>query len=595
PGTAVQFNGYWIDNHDPLPPFRKNKYQHPKTCGEWRQHVAEGENYIAHESVFAGGLHVFTTKVYRNLWKAWGLKKRPANFDEEVAKRYGLTAAPFRNPYPLEGEDPNLTDGGSGQMPLGFVLIKHPITKKYTGEFTISCSSCHDSQLGPDFKWGRGSSTFDVGLFLNDFTKSTVGIPALIPFPFGSNSGVSNALGVIDALYVLFDAETLEITPGVELFTKHGSAGMIKTPNWWTRGWMTRLWHGSISSDNVRSSLALTVPNLYETGAMRRDTEGTFEKVHAFLNSLAPPQYPYIDKIDKNLAEAGAVLFHTKDLWANGANANIPKQPGNGSCASCHGVYSPRYAADPKMLPDPRLKGIAGVITPIETIGTDPERLNLMSKAMKRAWNTSWWSYDDLNPQWTREGQGRRGTTMERLKNDLAETNTRLTGPSVWSEIDGYSAPPLYGVWAAAPYFHNGSVPDIWGVLKPSDRPGIWQPPLIAPIAEGLNNAIDTSYGGYDFERLGFKYTEIPCESGTERFSCNPTGPLDRFFSQLAEANGSNVWLAYQAMPPLTKKDLEARKITNTHEFSRGNQGHAFTEVLTDHERWAIIEYLKTL
>ena len=31
----------------------------------------------------------------------------------------------------------------------------------------------------------------------------------------------------------------------------------------------------------------------------------------------------------------------------------------------------------------------------------------------------------------------------------------------------GYLAPPLYGVWATAPYLHNGSVPNVWEVLKP--------------------------------------------------------------------------------------------------------------------------------
>lgn len=594
PGVAVQFNGYWVDLHDPLPPFRKNKYERAKTCGEWRTKVAAGEDYVKHESSFFGGTQLFNTKVYNELWKSWGLKERPANYDEEVMKRYGFTSAPFHNPYPLPGEDPNLTNGGSGQLPLGMVMVKHPTTGKYTGEVTISCSSCHDSQLGPDFVWGRGNNTFDVGLLLNDASKRSLGIPALLPFPFGAGAGSSNALGVIDALFVLFDPETLDLHVGVELFPFHGSAGQVKTPNWWTRGYMTRLWHGALSGDHVRSSEALSVPNFMENGQQRRDTEAKFENVHAFLNSLAPPAYPYPDSIDTKQAEAGAVLFHTKDLWANGANANIPKQPGNGSCASCHGVYSPRYAADAKMLPDPRLKGIAGVITPIETIRTDKARLNVMSHDMKRAWNTSWWGYDDLNPEWTVEGQGRRGTSRDRMKNNLAEENTRLEGPAVWSEINGYSAPPMYGVWAAAPYFHNGSVPTIWGVLKPSDRPEIWQSTVNEASAPGLNASFDTSYAAYDFERLGWKYTDIPCRTGTEIYKCNPSGGVDSFFSLLSNL-GSRIWLTYQAMPPFTQKDLDARRVNNSHEYSRGNGGHDFTEVLTDQERYAIIEYLKTL
>ena len=39
----------------------------------------------------------------------------------------------------------------------------------------------------------------------------------------------------------------------------------------------------------------------------------------------------------------------------------------------------------------------------------------------------------------------------------------------------GYMAPPLDGIWATAPFFHNGSVPTIEGVLNSKARPAIWQ------------------------------------------------------------------------------------------------------------------------
>ena len=44
-----------------------------------------------------------------------------------------------------------------------------------------------------------------------------------------------------------------------------------------------------------------------------------------------------------------------------------------------------------------------------------------------------------------------------------------------------------------------------------------------------------------------------------------------------------------------TRQQVEDRKIYNTHLYSQGNEGHDFTAVLTDPERKAIIEYLKTL
>ena len=39
----------------------------------------------------------------------------------------------------------------------------------------------------------------------------------------------------------------------------------------------------------------------------------------------------------------------------------------------------------------------------------------------------------------------------------------------------GYVAPPLDGIWATAPYFHNGSVPTLRDLLEPSSaRPRVF-------------------------------------------------------------------------------------------------------------------------
>jgi len=35
----------------------------------------------------------------------------------------------------------------------------------------------------------------------------------------------------------------------------------------------------------------------------------------------------------------------------------------------------------------------------------------------------------------------------------------------------GYIAPDLSGVWATAPYLHNGSVPTLWHLLRAEQRP----------------------------------------------------------------------------------------------------------------------------
>ncbi len=39
---------------------------------------------------------------------------------------------------------------------------------------------------------------------------------------------------------------------------------------------------------------------------------------------------------------------------------------------------------------------------------------------------------------------------------------------------DGYNALPLVGLWAQAPYLHNGSVPTLYHLLVPNERPAIF-------------------------------------------------------------------------------------------------------------------------
>ena len=613
PGTAYQYNAYWIDVHN-APGFRPNPLQLAKTCGEWRERVAAGKQLLETRQTFQ---LLGSAKGYYDLWKAWGLASRPADFDEQVMKRYGLGPAPFHNPFPLPDEDPKATGGGSGQLPLGLIQGRDR-DLSYNGMITISCSSCHDSHLGTEadglgMMRGRATDAFDASLFGADLIRAlfmdgelpTTGAmgAALLPFPYSQGRGINDAFGLIDVMGVLFDMETLDPSPGVEFFPAHGGPGQVQTPNWWTRSHRTRMFlGGDLSSDNVHAAMALEVANTDKTGAEKKALEPDFENVMAYLNSLSPPSYP--KPIDTGLAEAGAILFHTKDLWdcpECEANRHLPKPETNGSCAGCHGVYSPRYANDPTMLPDPRLKGIVGYITPIGIVGTDPARTHLATPEFKVAWDTSWWGYDYLNPGWTADGQGAGGTTVERALNDYSRGALgRLSGPNVWEKtVIGYDTPPLYGVWASAPYFHNGSVPTVWGVLDPSKRPAVWLRQLTPPGIGGKNQGFDQSLDAYDFDKLGWNYTEIPCDVAIPELplvTCDPQStPLDTAYGVISDLLGPNLWLANQVPPPFTDEQVRRRMIYNTYNYSLGNGGHQFTQVLTDQERRALIEYLKTL
>jgi hypothetical protein len=310
--------------------------------------------------------------------------------------------------------------------------------------------------------------------------------------------------------------------------------------------------------------------------------------LNSWVETLKAPAYPLA--INTALAEQGAQLFHTLDMWATGRNNPVPRPAGNGSCAGCHGAYSPRYVTDPAFLATPALEGVASYIVPMNIIGTDPVRVDTNNEAVQVAGATNFFGY----PQTA-------GTP-----NDCGPQNRAdLRG----DRAPGYLAPPLYGVWATAPYFHNGSVPNVWEVLKPSDRKPLWRrvsKPARSDQQGRVIMGFDTDLArAFDATKVGWKYDVIACEwrgpfnpSVSPYINCDPNNPFsDPLFQQIMAEVYSSFILTWNILfpPTFTRRQMEDRKIYNTHMFGQGNEGHEFNSVLTDAERLAIVEYLKTL
>jgi hypothetical protein len=109
----------------------------------------------------------------------------------------------------------------------------------------------------------------------------------------------------------------------------------------------------------------------------------------------------------------------------------------------------------------------------------------------------------------------------------------------------GYVPPPLDGIWATAPYLHNGSVPNVELVLNSKARPKYWK-------RMDLDDAnFDENSLGWPFEEVSYSQAEAPAE--------------------------------------------ERNRIYDTTYFSQTNGGHVFGDHLSHAERRAVIEYLKTL
>jgi mono/diheme cytochrome c family protein len=256
-------------------------------------------------------------------------------------------------------------------------------------------------------------------------------------------------------------------------------------PAWWLiKKKKTRDWTGGIDARSTRVDL-LNLLSPFNGAATIKQHETVFADILAFLHSVEAPRYPF--PIDARLAEHGQEIFDTH-------------------CAQCHGTYGPggRYP---------------NRIVPLEKIGTDPVLAEAISPRNLEHFNKSWLA-QELGP----DGK-----------------------PYRFLEHHGYQAPPLDGVWATAPYFHNGSVPTVYHVLNSKARPRIY------------TRSFQSTREEYDPAKLGWKVTQ-----------------LDR-------------------PPDSTVPGIERRKVYDTTLPGRGNGGHAFGDRLTEEQRAAVIEYLKTL
>jgi mono/diheme cytochrome c family protein len=115
--------------------------------------------------------------------------------------------------------------------------------------------------------------------------------------------------------------------------------------------------------------------------------------------------------IDQALAARGNILFDKH-------------------CASCHGTYGPN-ASYPE------------VNVAIDEIGTDRLRWEALTPKHRQGYGDSWFAH--------------------------------YGSDDTISQPAGYTAPPLDGIWASAPYLHNGSVPTLKHLLKIEERPAVWR------------------------------------------------------------------------------------------------------------------------
>lgn len=249
---------------------------------------------------------------------------------------------------------------------------------------------------------------------------------------------------------------------------------------------------------------------------------GLVSKALAFARETTSPPYPA--QLNTVKVERGRKLFHGEVNISNGQTL---------SCYRCHGTYE----RDEKFRD---LSNPGGWIVRYES--TDPKNVGT-----------------DLAYSELLMSLGRLEEAVGRLKTFYEQRGeSELIPHSRIPRRKGYLPPPLVGVWASAPYFHNGSVPTVDLVLNSYKRPEIWK----------RNNEDPLSY---DLQNLGLTYSIV--------------------------TNAQYEQLSKEAMEEdlMSQTRIDFRAIYDTRDFGRANRGHPFGDAMTDEERGAVIEFLKSL
>lgn len=133
--------------------------------------------------------------------------------------------------------------------------------------------------------------------------------------------------------------------------------------------------------------------------------------------------------------------------------------------------------------------------------------------------------------------------------------------------ILAYKARPLNGIWATAPYLHNGSVPSLYELLLPS--------PLRVKIPRGEQMEVP----GDGQRASSFAVGNREFDPARVGFNVAPAELMTRADGSVVNTFTFNVY------------DDTGAPIPGNY-----NSGHEYgVDELTDDERWELVEYLKTL
>jgi hypothetical protein len=258
------------------------------------------------------------------------------------------------------------------------------------------------------------------------------------------------------------------------------------------------------------------------------------------LRRLAPPKWPeeILGKIDREKASAGKQVFTRY-------------------CSGCHSTWPHRWSEAQKE----GKRFIENAVVPIGVIGTDASVLGSWRFVeLTRPTAMTGPLSDHLMPPFTGApvvpspvlfAAAQRGVfdkAMNRLNLGEEERLSAHGYQPFYPEpldpppsLSSYKANPAEGMWASPPYLHNGSVPNLYELLSPAKERS------------------RTFFIGRDFD---------PVKVGVDT-----SGASGKFLFDTSLFGNSNIG----------------------HSFENGSGPGVIGPLLTEKERWALIEYLKSI
>ena len=360
-----------------------------------------------------------------------------------------------------------------------------------------NCLTCHAAQIDGEIIVGLGNEFADftqdpsrMALRAGSFVRGEAEVAAwehwadriagIAPYIQTKTVGVNPAPNLTWALMAHRDPETLAWSDKPLIDPPPRDPLPISVPPWWGMSKKNAMFYTTIGrGDHARFMLLasmLCVENTDEAAGI----SAYAPDIHAFINSLEAPAYPY--EINATLAAEGEGIFNTE-------------------CSNCHGTYG-----EVETFPN-RVYGL-------DEVGTDPAYATEATDGSR-----------DRFYAWV-------------ARSPYGDAETAAPAP-------GYIAPPLDGIWATAPYLHNGSVPSMEALLSSDLRPDFWR-------HEKDPRTYDTDAMGWAFETLDVGHDGIE------------------------------------------DPDLR-RHVYDTTLHGYGNEGHTFSDGLSRAEKNALLEYLKTL